>query len=455
MKKMIAILFSLLLLLTIPIQSFAATLDDVKMIVENDYVGKIDGNIESATSIEEIIEMLDPYSAYFTKAEFESFTKAIDMTTVGIGVVIEKHEKGTLIVDVIENGSAKKAGVVPGDIIVGVNGQSVVDLSIEQTQALILGDVNTTVEIKFLKEDGSTVTKTITRTSFSLPNVTSRLLYGNVGYISLSSFSDDGVQLIINAYNLLKKQGATSYILDLQNNGGGYVTTAEKLIGLFPNAPYAYKLKLTTETYTERSISQNVKFPQNTRVLVNRFSASASEMTAAALLDQDAAIVYGEQTYGKGSMQSFYQLEDGSYLKLTIAEFFGPKGTAVNGVGLKPDIITTSDPIYKAHLDSFAKNLSNYKERKALVNVPTSKTFTITFNHPINKTVAPKAVELVELGGNTVEVALEAKNNQLLVKPVKPLKAGAEYVLIVHPTLQDQNGKPLKPGEYLHVTVKK
>ncbi|MFP3427366.1 S41 family peptidase, partial [Pseudoalteromonas sp. SIMBA_162] len=90
--------------------------------------------------------------------------------------------------------------------------------------------------------------------------------------------------------------GATSFILDLQNNGGGYVTTAEKLIGMFPNAPYAYKLHMAQDSYLETSISQSVKFPKDTRILVNRYSASAYEMTVAALIDQKAAIVYGETT---------------------------------------------------------------------------------------------------------------------------------------------------------------
>lgn len=95
---------------------------------------------------------------------------------------------------------------------------------------------------------------------------------------------------------------------------------------MFPNAPYAYKLQEAKNTYLEKSISQNIKFPKDTRILVNRFSASASEMTVAALIDQNAAIVYGENTYGKGTMQALYPLSDGSYLKLTMAEFLVQRG---------------------------------------------------------------------------------------------------------------------------------
>lgn len=454
MKKFVPFLLSLLIVLTLPLQTLAATLDDVISIVESDYVGDIKGNLNNAKSIDDVIEMLDPYSAYFTAEEYQAFMNSVDLKTVGIGVVIEKNEKGILIVDVIENGSAKQYGIEAGDIITAIDGKSTVDISTEEAQTLILGEENTKVELTVLKKDGTTTHIELTRQSFSLPNVTKELLYGKVGYIALSSFSEDGAKLVKEAYNDLVAQGATSFILDLQYNGGGYVSTAEELIGLFPNAPYAYKLKYSTGSEMVRAINQEVKFPKNTRLLVNRYSASASEMTTAAVIDQDAAIVYGEQTYGKGTMQGFYQFQDGSVLKLTVGEFFGPKGTVVKNVGLTPDIVTTSNPIYQAHFDSIVANLSNYKKLPSLENVPTTKTFKVTFNKGIQQNITENAVELVELGGDKVEVSLKATNNQLEVKPVEPLKAGAQYILIFHPTVKDTNSKTLKAGQYLHITVK-
>src|SRR5690606_3615943 len=137
----------------------------------------------------------------------------------------------------------------------------------------------------------------IPRKPFSVENVSTKLLYGNVGYIQLNSYSSNGVSEVKEAYQSLASKGATSFILDLQNNGGGYVSTAEDIIGLFPGATNAYKLRVSEGVYTAPSTYQALKFPENTRVLVNRFSASASEMTAAALLDQNAGILYGEQTY--------------------------------------------------------------------------------------------------------------------------------------------------------------
>jgi len=454
MKKIAPILFSLMLFLMLPLNTFASNLDDIKAIIESDYVGDIDGDLQSATTIEDVIEMLDPYSAYFTAQEYAAFTNSVDLKSVGIGVVLEKHDKGILIVDVIENGSAHKSDIVPGDIITKVGNRSTVDMTIEEAQSLILGEENTKVVLTILKTTGTTVEKLITRQSFTLPNVTTDLLYGNVGYISLNSFSMDGAKLVTNAYNNLKKQGATSFILDLQYNGGGYVSTAEELIGMFPNALNAYRLRLSTGMYVTPAIKQTTQFPANTRVLVNRFSASASEMTAAALLDQKSAILYGETTYGKGTMQGFYELSDGSYLKLTIGEFIGPKGTYVKGVGVTPNIVTTTEPLYQAHYDSIKSKLTNYKQLKSLKNVPTTKTFNITFNKEISETISEDSIELIELGGDPIEFSYKVNGNQVMITPKEPLTPGAEYMLLTHPSIKDTKGKTLKTGIYLHITVK-
>jgi len=453
MKKFTTIFLSMFILLSLPFYTFAATLDDIKSIIRSDYVGEINGDLKSAKTIDEVIDMLDPYSDYFTKEEYASFMNAINNSSVGIGIVIEENENGILIVEVIENSSAAKATIEAGDVITKINGISTIDMSIEEFQAITLKEENANIELELLKSNGKTVTKTIRLSTFSLPNVSSKLLYGNVGYISLNSFSEDGAELVANAYTKLLSQGATSFIVDLQNNGGGYVLTAERLIGMFPGATYAYKMKSPTTTVRVSATQQAIKFPTSTRILVNRYSASASEMTAAALLDQHSAILYGEQTYGKGTMQTFYQFSDGSVLKLTIAEFFGPNGTVVKNVGVKPNIITTSNPLYTAHYDQIVENLVNYKELPSLKEVPTTKTFTISFNKEINSTIGLDGVELVQLGGSKVNVTTKVSGKQLIITPTKPLQNGGEYVLIVKPTIKDKNGKSMIKGYYLKVSV--
>lgn len=454
MKKLLALFFTALFLIAFPQISNAASLEDIKTIIEENYVGEIDGNLQEAQTIDEAIDMLDPYSDFFTKEEFDQFLNSIEMSSVGIGVIIEKHEQGILIKEVIDTGSAASSGIIAGDIITEINGQSAAPLSTQEASSIILGEENTSVTLKVLKANGTTKTYTIVRKPFSIPNATSELLYGKVGYISLSSFSEDGALLVANEYKQLKNEGATSFILDLQNNGGGYVSTAQELIGMFPNAKNAFKLQTVEGTEIVPASPQNILFPTNTKLLVNRNSASASEMTAAALLDQNAAILFGENTYGKGTMQTFFSFEDGSYLKLTVGIFSGPNGTAVNKVGVMPTNETTSDPLYSAHFDSIAENLTNYKKLTSLTNVPTTKTFKVNFNKNLQASIPASAVKLVALGTNsTVDVTLNVIGSQLIVKPTEPLLKSAEYMLIIDPSINDSNNKKLKKGVYLHITV--
>lgn len=455
-KKHWSALLVFIVCLALPLTVWAAPLDVAKDIVKENYVGNISGDIDKATSIPALMSLLDPYSTYFTPEEFNQFLNSVDMTSVGIGVVIEKVDAGIKISDLIDGGSAKSAGLKTGDIITMIDDTATAALSINQASALITGEANTNVSLTLLREDGSILKKTLLRKAFSVPNVTSKLLYGQVGYISLNSFSNDTASLISKAVRELQGKGASTFILDLQNNGGGYVTAAEQLIGMFPNAKYAYILEEVMGTSSvPSSDKQTTMFPANTKVLVNALSASSSEMTAAALLDQKAATLYGQKTYGKGSMQAFYELEDGSYLKLTVGHFYGPSKTKINNVGIKPNVVTKGDAIYQAHFDSIAASLPTYKKLTSLKNVATDKTFTINFSKQLATSVDSKSVELVELGGNTIKVTATQTGEKLSVKPTKPLVAGKEYALIIHPSLNDASGKKLKKGSYLQISVAK
>lgn len=455
LKKQLAALLLFVLCFTLPLTALGASLNEVRDVVKDNYVGDIDGNLDRAKSIPELMNMLDPYSTYFTADEFESFINGVELTSVGIGVAIEKVDAGIKITQLIDGGSAKSAGLKVGDIITMVEGTSTTALTIDQASSRIQGKAGTSVTLTILREDGTIITKKLVRKAFTLPNVTTDLLYGNVGYISLNSFSNDTASLVSKAIRDLKNKGAKAFVFDLQNNGGGYVTAAEQLIGMFPNATYAYKLKEAKTTSNVRALKQATQFPKNTKVLINQYSASASEMTAAALLDQKAATLYGQKSYGKGAMQGFFELEDGSFLKLTVAEFFGPEGTAINHVGVNPHVKTTGSALYKAHFDTITENLTNYKEIAALKNVPVNKAFTVNFSQAITAKLDPSAVQLVELGGNVVATTFNVKGEQLLVTPNQALTAGKEYMIIIHPKVKTPNGKSLKTGVYLHVTVAK
>lgn len=455
MKRVTVLAVIIIGLISAPISSLATPLDEVKNLVRVHYKGEIPSSIEEIDSIDDIMEQLDPYSTYFTREEFEAYTNSINNTTTGIGVTIEEHVTGIQIVSTFEGGAAQQAGISPGDIILSINGISTTGMAIQQASSIITGKEGTTVQLQVLKSNNTKEMYNLMRKKFTIPVVTKELLAGNIGYIGMNSFSDNGAVLVQKAKVELQKLGATSFILDLRNNGGGYVHTAEELIGLFPNSPNAFKIITTSESTLTKSTKQSSLFPANTKVLVNGYSASASEMTAAALLDQKSASLYGQKTYGKGSMQSFFSLSDGSILKLTIANFTGPKDTIIHKTGVNPHFVTeVGHELVKAHRDALIEVNKNYKKMSALHNVPTTKQFTITFSSNVVQNAKQK-VELVKLGTtDTVPVTIELKSpKQFVVTPTAPLEKGAAYLLLIHPTFQTNAGIMMKNGAYVEVTV--
>lgn len=460
--KQFATVFSFLFLLLIPNAlleqpaASASPLEEAKALVNSMYVGEMTDEMQNAQTLDELMSYLDVHSEAYTREEYESLLQSIDQQTVGIGVVIEKHEYGVLISRVIKGGSAEAAGIVAGDIILEVDGVDVSNATISDASSKITGPPNTKVQLKILKANGEVVQLTINRTLFTSENVTSSILYGNIGYIAFESFSSTVDREITREYNRLKNLGATSFIVDVRNNGGGYVDTAEKVIGMFPRARLAYTL---IDSNGKQIILSNTNsrnraiFPANTRVLLNGFSASASEMLAGALKDQRAAYIYGTTSYGKGTMQAFFELTGGEYyIKLTIAEFQSPFGKKIDQVGIQPDV-NSNTPLQQAHFEALTEKYAEYKELPKMNNVKPTKTFKINFNKNVTTDIQYDAIELVELGGDKVDVQFIRNGSTVEVKPIYPLKADAQYALFIHPTLQSKHNKSLKSGAYMHITV--
>ena len=257
----------------------------------------------------------------------------------------------------------------------------------------------------------------------------------------------------------LKKAGATGLIIDLRYNGGGYVDSAEQLLGFYPGVTNAYYLSTREGNKMIKPIATKTKFPKQSYVLVNRYSASASEIVAASLIDQQAATIVGETTKGKGSVQSFFEFNDGSALKLTIGHFTGPKGTLCPQKGHSTDHQNRTGQRTSRH-PSAALNESfsnkHYKKIGNLDNVPTDKTLTVQFTQPMNfnNVQTSHKVELVKVGGVAVPITIKQKNNKTLeIIPDKNLQSGASYELIIHPGLKNNNGRTVKQGTHVPITV--
>ncbi|EMR07926.1 putative CtpA-like serine protease [Bhargavaea cecembensis DSE10] len=289
-------------------------------------------------------------------------------------------------------------------------------------------------------------------------HVMSRFLFGNTGYIAVSRFQVETPIAVIREWEKLKGMGARQLILDLRYNGGGSVGSAEKIIGMFQNAPEAYTRHNREESIRVKSVPAKIKFPQNPYVLVNKYSASASELVAAAIKDQQAGTVVGQKTYGKGSIQSFFELSDGGAMKLTTAHFIGPGGTKIQSFGVMPDEETPPGKELQFAHTALSKGWlteQGYSEFPDAEMEAPGKSFTITFSQKMNFSApaASNRVELIRMGDAiTVPVKVEQTGDlELKITPEKPLLSNSVYALVIHPRFADREGIYMRKGAYLFI----
>lgn len=458
-KRLLFLLFTAIFVFSqVPLASAAEPIDEVRSLIQQYYVDEVPSAVLSKTTIKEMTDQLDPYSVYMTKQDYEQFTNSINQELVGIGIVLEENEQGVKVLQTIPGGPAEHAGLLAGDIITNVDGKKLKGESVQTVVSYITGEANTSVNLTFVqKSTGLTVTKTIEREKISLPVTESKILGGNIGYIRLYSFSMDAAARIQTAIQSLS--GAKSFILDLRDNGGGYVSAAQEVDGLFPGVKNTCQLRSRSgapEIYP--AIKQTTQFSGPVSILVNGNSASASEMVSASVKEQGGAKLYGQTTYGKGSMQSLIPLSDGSVLKLTIARFYTPNGTEINKVGVKPNIETVKgEELEASHRDQLLSRYSTYKKLPSLQNVPTTKTFTVKMNTRLKQdSLSSKAVQLIQLGGEEVDTKLQIVNDTTVkIVPKKHLLSNGKYLLLIHPNWKSSRNKAMKSGVYLEISVSK
>lgn len=434
LRTYLSVLIAFFIFLPPTISHAAEPLDEVRNLVEQYYYKDVPETVLHSTTIQDLTGQLDPYSVYMTKEQYENFIASIERKLVGIGVTIEEHEKGIKITSVIKGGSAEQSGLKAGDIILAVDGKKLAGESVQNAITLITGKENTKVTLEFYRPTTkSTGTKTLTRKVIKLANIEKRKLAGNIGYIHLNSFSLNAGQEVQAAISSMP--GMKGWIFDLRNNTGGYVSAAQDVLGLFPKVQDAFTLTYRgnmSESY--HPVEQKVQWNTPVSLLINSMSASASEMTAVSVKDQKAGKLYGQTSYGKGVMQNLFTLSDQGILKLTTAEFFGPNGTAVQGKGVTPNIVTpVGKEVEYSHRDFILTGLKNYKKMPAQ-SVYGNKVFTVKTSSSMNWTaLKSSSVSLIELGSQKQNIKIQKTNKQLKITPTKRLKSGARYLLTVEP----------------------
>ena len=281
----------------------------------------------------------DPYTEYFSPAEAKEFSNELNNSFSGIGVELDKDSNGNLIVISPINGfPAYKAGLEPQDIITSINGQQTDNMSLDQAADDIRGPQNTKVTLGILRNQTQTLSFTITRENIQLPSVTSKILTGNIGYMQISTFSDDTSNLAQQAAKQFQQDKVKGIILDLRGNPGGLLDAAVDVSSLWlPSNDTVVQEKGTIGNQTYTATGDDILKGIPTVVLIDGGSASASEITAGALHDNGAAWLIGTKSFGKGVVQQLVNFSDGSELNVTIASWYRPNGQNINHQGITPD----------------------------------------------------------------------------------------------------------------------
>ena len=287
-------------------------------------------------TIDAMLKNLDPYTVYYPKEESDELKMMTTGKYAGIGSIIRynPNKNYTVISEPYENMPAMKAGLKAGDIILSIDGTSTLGMSTDSVSDLLRGEPGTKLTIE-IERPGTKkkLTFKIERESIALPPVTYYgVQKGNIGFLQLQSFTEGCAKEMRRAIIDMKKQGATSFIIDLRSNGGGLLNEAVEIVNLFiPKGKTIVttkgKIKQSNETYSTRKEPLDTISP--IIVLVDGQTASASEIVAGSLQDLDRAVIVGSRTYGKGLVQSTRSIAGGGYLKLTTAKYYIPSGRCV------------------------------------------------------------------------------------------------------------------------------
>lgn len=322
------------------INTIASSLKDFRKLIDEYYIGDIDEQKVVDETIKGYINGLDDaYSEYMTAEEWEEYQINTLGNYVGIGVYMSQDASGNVVViEAIEESPAQKAGLKADDIIVEVNEESVIGKDTATVAAKIKGEEGSTVKIKIVR-DNQYMTFDVERKAIKVYHVKSEMLENHVGYIKLSTFDEGCSGEFKKAYDEVKQKGAQKLIIDLRDNTGGLVDEALNIADMI--VPKGEKMLLTVDSKDNKETTiaqQEPTINMKIVVLVNEYSASASEILVGALKDNKKATIVGTTTYGKGVIQNVFSLSDGSILKLTTAEYFTPNETQINKKGIEPDI---------------------------------------------------------------------------------------------------------------------
>ena len=331
--------------------SGSAKLDQVRYLIENCFIEEADlSAVDDAGAAAMVASLGDRWSYYLTAQEYADHKEQVENAYGGIGITIAPTEddQGFEIINVQPGGSAYDAGFLPGDIIVSAQGQSTQGMTTSDLRDIVRGPEGTTVELELLRGE-EILSFQVERKQILTPVVTSELLEGNIGLVTIANFDERCAQESIAAIESLRAQGAAALIFDVRYNPGGYATELVKLLDyLLPEGELFRTVDYAGKEQVDYSDEAHLDMPM--AVVCNQDSYSAAEFFPAAIQEYGAGTVVGTPTCGKGYFQYTYELSDGSAVGLSAGKYFTPSGRSLAGEGIQPDVLVEMDEETEAAL---------------------------------------------------------------------------------------------------------
>ncbi len=291
----------------------------------------------------------DPHSIYLAPQLYSQLRAETSGAFGGIGVYMGFKNGGVQIVNVIPDGPGYKAGLQAGDEILAVNGQPVEEISPGEVAIKIRGEIGTTVELLIGREGFDDMTYTLTRENIQVKTVVGKMIDDKLGYIRISNFSENTGEEFKIKLGELEGAGMKGFVLDMRQNPGGVITSCIEIAQeLVPAGTIVSVIQRDGEKEVFTSNLAAVKFP--IIILLDRNSASAAELLSGALQDTKVALVVGEKSYGKGSVQTLIPMMHDDGLKITVAKYYTPKGRSIDGEGILPDVeVNSTAPLHQMY----------------------------------------------------------------------------------------------------------
>lgn len=325
---------------------FTQKIKYLENMIDEEYLGEISTDkLEEGVYAGLIYGLGDVYSRYYTKDEYEQESVTTEGSYVGIGVAMQKYTAGGVqIVECYKGSTAEEAGVKVDDVITAINGEDITDTELPDVVSMIKDNEDKDVVLTIQRKGEDTQEITVKVSNVELPSVFGEMLDENTGYIQITEFKGVTVEQYEEVFAELKEQGMERLVVDLRDNPGGLLNVVcDILRDILPEGLIVYTEDKNGNRSEETCDGKN-PLDMPLAVLVNGNSASASEIFAGAVKDYGIGTIVGTTTYGKGVVQSIRQLSDGSAVKLTIANYYTPKGNSINKTGIRPDVEVELSP---------------------------------------------------------------------------------------------------------------